>query len=339
MANKDYYDILGVARNASDKDIHQAYRRKARALHPDRNKQDPRAEDKFKDLGEAYRILSDPEKRRQYDMFGSVGGDYAPPPGWEQGRPRYQTYTQQGGYGPFDERSEFQGGGFEDLFESILGRFGSRARGGFRGAQTRPAPERGSDLEVELPLTVEELYNPGQKQIRIAVTRRCERCEGFGRTNQGICPECQGSGTITRSKTLRVRIPAGLGPGDVFRLAGQGHPAPDGIGPAGDLLVRLKVKPHPRYRINGRDLELDVEVPDFVAALGGNIEFEAPSGKVSLKLPQGTTSGKRLKIRGKGLPKKGGGRGNLFVNVRVTIPEHLTPEQKELYERLKNISV
>lgn len=331
MANKDYYNILGVARGADQKEIHKAYRRKARELHPDKHKGDPQAEEKFKELGEAYRVLSDPQKRQQYDMFGSVGGDYAPPPGW--GRP--QTEYGQDPLGGFETYSG-AGGGFEDLFEALLGRFGRGTRG--RPRDLRMDAERGSDIEVELPLAVEDLLEPKPKQIRISVTRRCENCESSGRVGRTTCPVCKGSGKITHRRTFKIRIPAGVSEGDVVRLAGQGNPSPDGLGPAGDLLVRIRVKSHPNYRISGRDLEMDLEVPDFQAALGGKVELETLSGRIALQLPAGLTTGKKLKIRGKGLPRKGGGRGDLLVNIIVTVPQNLSEEQKELYRKLKNVT-
>jgi len=326
MPNKDYYDILGIERGADDKEIHSAYRRRARELHPDRNKHDPKAEDKFKELGEAYRILSDPQKRRQYDMFGSVGGDYAPPPGWSGAR-----YDFGEPFAP-EDFGYSQGFDFDALFDDILSRM--PRRGGFRNV--RMTYERGSDIEVELPLTVEDLFKSATRQIRIAVTRRCEGCEGEGRISGAVCRECSGTGKVTRRKAYKINVPPGLGHGDVIRLAGQGNPSPGGMGAAGDLLVRLKVKPHPRYRVSGRDLEVDIRVPDYQAALGGKVEVEAPTGKLSLNLPAGIASGTKLKVRGQGLPRRGGGYGNLLVNVVVWVPENLTPEQKELYRKLRD---
>jgi DnaJ-class molecular chaperone len=330
MPNKDYYDILGVARTADPKEIHKAYRRKARELHPDKNKGDSGAEDKFKDLGEAYRILSDPQKRKQYDLFGSVGGDYAPPPGWSQPPPGYSRDPYSGGWETTTESA-----GFEDLFEALMGRFSRGTRG--RPRDLRMEAERGSDVEVELPLTIEDLLVLKPKQIRISNTRRCEACEGMGRAGSGVCSVCKGSGKVTQRKTLRIRIPAGVNEGTIVRLTGQGNPSPDGIGVAGDLLIRLRIKPHPRFRIVDGTLEMDLEVPDYQAALGEKIEFDTPTGRLAIQLPAGTTTGKKLKIRGKGLLRKGGSHGDLLVNVIVTVPSQLTEEQKELYERLKNV--
>lgn len=333
--NKDYYEILGVNRNADARQIHQAYRRRARELHPDKNKSDPQAEEKFKDLGEAYRILSDPEKRKQYDMFGSVGGDFAPPPGWERGGVHFDPDDFEG----FQRDGSCHHTGFEDLFDSLFRRFSGRSRDeSTRSGKTRYSVQRGSDIEVEMTLTLEDLFSDRMRQFRIAITKTCEVCEGFGQTGAGSCRSCDGTGKSRKYRTFRVRIPKGFGDGDVIRLSGQGNPAPDGIGPAGDLLIRLRVKPDPHIRFHGHDLEMDVEVPDYQAALGGVIQFQAPSGKLSLRLPEGSASGKKLKVRGKGLPKKDGGSGDLYVNIVVAVPKKLNRQQKELYERLKQTS-
>jgi curved DNA-binding protein len=329
--NKDYYNILGIDRGANADEVHRAYRRRARELHPDRHKQDPRAEDRFKELGEAYRILSNPQKRKQYDMFGSVGGDYAPPPDW--GRGRFDPGRPIG----FDEDEPLSGLDFNEIFDDLLGRMsGPSRRAGSGARRIRVDFERGSDIEVELPVTVDDLLKSALRQIRVGVTRRCEKCDGEGAFSGAICAACGGSGRLTRRKTYRIRIPAGLGDGNVIRLAGQGHPSPGGVGPAGDLLVRLRLKAHSKFRVQGRDLELDLRVPDYQAALGAKVSFETPHGPISVDLPAGIKSGAKLKIRGKGLPKRGGGSGNLMVNVIVAVPEKPTPEQKDLYERLRS---
>jgi len=330
MANKDYYNILGIDRAASAADVHRAYRRRARELHPDRNKRDLRAEDKFKELGEAYRILSNPQRRRQYDLFGSVGGDYVPPAGWGSGQ------TESSRPGAFAGEGPLEGLDFDEIFEDLLGRMSGRGRRTGVGARSiRVDFERGSDIEVELPVTVEDLLKSASRQIRIGVTRRCEKCEGDGTLAGTVCAACGGTGGATQRKTYRIRIPSGLGDGDVIRLTGQGHPSPGGAGPAGDLLVRLRLKPHSKYRIQGRDIEVDLKVPDYQAALGGKAGFETPHGPISMDLPAGIKSGAKLKIRGKGLPKRGGGHGHLLVNITVSVPEKPTSEQKALYEQLK----
>jgi curved DNA-binding protein len=254
-------------------------------------------------LGEAYRILSDPKKRRQYDTFGSVGGDYAPPPEW--GGVRFDFGEHSG----FEERDPLREVNIEEVFSDLLGRMsGGSRRGDTRARNIRVEYQRGSDMEVELPLSIEDSFRVSHRQIKI--------------------PRLH--------KTFKIRIPAGLTDGDVIRLIGQGHQAPGGAGPSGDLLVRVRVKPHPRYRLRGRELEVDVNVPDYLAALGGRVEFKAPQGSMSVILPAGIKTGAKLRIPGKGLPKKGGGAGNLLLNVLVSVPDQLTPEQRELYQKLKS---
>jgi DnaJ-class molecular chaperone len=338
MQEKDYYEILGVPRGADFKEIHRAYRRKARELHPDRNKNDPKAEEKFKELGEAYAVLSDPKKRKQYDMFGSVGGDYAPPPGWDPYEETFRTTRS----GPF----EFRTGGAEyddDFFADILNRFGinfagSRGSEGFSARRETGGTPRGSDIEVELPLKVEDLFDQRPRKISVSTLKPCDLCQGSGTRGNQTCPSCAGSGRRSRRRSYRITLPRGVEDGQVIRLKAQGNPAPGGAGTPGDLLVRLKIKPDSRYRIKGSDLEVDLTVPDYLAALGGKVPLVTPTGKLILHLPPGTPSGKKLKVRGKGLPKRDGGFGDLYARVRIVVPDRLSDEQRKLYEKLQNLN-
>ncbi|MFH1862672.1 MAG: J domain-containing protein, partial [bacterium] len=298
------------------------------------------AVEKFKELGEAYRILSDPKKRQQYDYFGSVGGDYAPPPGWE---------SRRGDSGPFgfDEHDFFgqetdAASSWDSFMENLFGRFG----GGSRSQKRRSGPhyrdvrfeaERGSDIEVELPLTIEDLYDERPRKVSISVIRPCDRCSGSGKIASSSCARCGGSGKVKQQKSYKVKIPLGLRHGDVIRLANQGNPAPHGFGASSDLLVHLKVKPHRIFRIDGDSVERDLQVPDYLAALGGKVEFDAPRSRISVVLPPNTTSGKRMKIRNKGLPKRDGNFGDLIVKINVTVPEEVTKEQEELYRKLRDL--
>ena len=335
MGNKDYYDILGVRRDADSKEIHTAYRRKARELHPDRNKGNAQAEEQFKKLGEAYRVLSDPKKRHQYDMFGSVGGDYAPPPGWTPGMGGFD-FGDASSFEPF--RSDHAHAGFEDFFESIFSRFGRGSKPGFSSRQSRTDSARGSDIEVELPLSISDLFDPHPRTINLSLLKPCTRCHGEGRTDNTICSTCSGSGHVSSKKKFKVKIPRGIVNGGIIRLKGQGNPAPHSSGWKGDLLIRVKIKPDNRYRISGSDIEVDIYIPDFQAALGGKLEVLAPTGKIYLNLPAGSSSGKKLKVRGKGLPKRGGGNGDLLVKVFVSVPKKLNEQQRQLYERLRNLN-
>ncbi len=338
MQEKDYYEILGVPRGADFKEIHRAYRRKARELHPDRNKDDPKAEEKFKELGEAYAVLSDPKKRKQYDMFGSVGGDYAPPPGWDP----YAESFRTSGSGPF----EFRTGDVEfgdDFFADILKRFGvdfgaGRSAAGFGTRRGKKRATRGSDIEVELPLKVEDLFDQRPRTITVSTLKPCDLCQGSGIEGNRTCSACGGSGRRSRRRSYKITLPRGIEDGQVIRLQGQGNPPPGGEGTPGDLLVRLKIKPDSRYRVKGRDLEVDLEVPDYLAALGGKVPLQTPTGKLMLRLPPGTRSGKKLKVRGKGLPRRDGGFGDLYARVQIVVPDRLSGEQRKLYEQLQKLN-
>ncbi|MBU1881649.1 J domain-containing protein [bacterium] len=331
MPEKDYYNILGVDRAADSKEIHQAYRRKARELHPDKNKGAPEAEDEFKRVGEAYRILSDPKKRKQYDMFGSVGGDFAPPPGWSPGGGRYS-------YGnPYDINSTADSDGdFNSIFEEIFGGSRQRGRRG-SGSRQQTSARRGSDVEVELKLKIKDLFDTQPRKITVSMREPCSACSGTGKRERMICAGCKGSGHVAKRKNFKVKIPPGLRAGQIIRLQGQGNAAP-GDGLAGDLLIRLNLQADPKLKINGDDVETELFVPDYLAALGGQTEVDGPQGKLALTLPAGTASGKTLKIQGKGLPKKNGGYGNLYVKVMVKVPQDLSPQQRELYEKLKKLN-
>jgi curved DNA-binding protein len=308
---KDYYKTLGVKKDASQEDIQKAYRKLARKFHPDVNK-DPKAEGKFKEMGEAYEVLKDPDKRKKYDQFGSnwnrTGG---PPPGWDGA-----GFGQGGGAG-FDFR-DFQGGGagFSDFFESLFGAAGpgGRRRGGpagFDGAGFG-GPQAGDDSEATISLSVEEAVRGGSRQIAISDPNTGQRRE------------------------LTIRIPEGVRSGQKIRLAGQGGPGAGG-GPAGDLFLKIDVVPDSRYRVEGSDILTTVAVSPAVAALGGQADVEAPTGTSRVRIPAGSSSGRKIRLRGRGLAKSGGEKGDLLAEIRIVIPEPLTDRQRELYEQLAQL--
>ncbi|RMF77191.1 MAG: J domain-containing protein [Chloroflexi bacterium] len=290
----DYYKILGVSRNASEKEIKSAFRKLAKKYHPDTNPDDPNAETKFKEINEAYETLSDPEKRQLYDRFGenykqvgSAGGN--------------GTYTYTTSTGGFPE-------GFADIFEGLFGRRGGF--GGFggdvRGGQ-REWAARGDDYEHEVSISLQEAYT-GTTRI------------------------------ITKGgREIRVTIQPGVKTGTKIRLAGEGGPGVGG-GQAGDLYLKVRVEPDPRFERNGDDLTTDVKVDMFTALLGGEIDVQTLSGTVSLKIPPGTQSGSKFRLSGKGMPKlkKKGEYGDLYVRVMVTVPKHLNAEQRALAEQLRD---
>jgi curved DNA-binding protein len=239
-------------------------------------------------------------------------------------------------FNPFE--SDHAHSGFEDLFESLFNRFDRGGRGRRSGFQSRTennGATRGSDLEVELLLNIQDLFDQNPRTISISILNSCSKCRGTGRANNQICSTCIGSGHVSKKKKFKVKIPRGIGVEGIIRLEGQGNQASHSSGQRGDLLVRVRIRPDDRYRITGTDIETDIYIPDFQAALGGKVEVPTPTGKISLNLPAGSSSGKKLKVRGKGLPRRGGGNGDLLVRVFVSVPKKLNERQRKLYEQLK----
>ena len=297
---RDYYEVLGVPRTASADEIKRAYRKLARKRHPDLQPVAERAKasEAFKEINEAYEVLSDKEKRAKYDALGTnwkSGQDFTPPPGGG-----VEWRTENG-----DQWEDI--GGFSDFFASI---FGNQRDGGARGrtSGTRRGGLRmeipGSDVEAELPVTVEDLMRGGKRRITIG--------------NRG----------------LDVDIPIGVRDGTVLRLGGQGEKGTNGA-PPGDLFLRLRLSPHPRYRVDGDDLEMDLPLWPWQAVLGAEVRVDTPEGPVTLKIPPGTQSGARLRLRGRGLSRRNGTRGDLYALVRIVVSEKPSPAEREAYEALK----
>lgn len=324
---RDYYEILGVKRDASQEEVQKAFRKLARKYHPDVNKE-AGAEDKFKELNEAYEVLRDPEKRKRYDTLGPnwhTGQDFQPPPDWGNGQ-----YTFRQGPGGFEFRSFGGGSGFSDFFDMLfgdLGRFQS-AQGGFqeepefagRPFGSRARSTRGSDAETEMEITLDEAYHGSTKAIELVVQESGPR------------------GNVTsQRKRYDVKIPAGIRDGMKIRLGGQGGQGSGG-GTAGDLFIKVRIAPHPLYTVKESNLETSVEVPAYVAALGGDASVPTLDGPVSVKVPAGTSSGKKLRLKGKGLPIKGGDRGDLYARIMISVPKTLSEEERKAYEELKKVS-
>ena len=339
---KDYYQVLGVARSASDDEIKKAYRKNARKLHPDLNPGDKSAEEQFKQLQEAYDVLSDPENRKLYDQYGDnwravKAGAGAPPPGWErtQGAPRPGGPTPEGGFdfSDFEFGGDFGGfrsGGGEgfDIFEEIFGR-GARGRAARRG--------RGRDVEAELELSLEEAYRGGRRTLQMQAAQVCPTCNGTGVKDGKTCDTCAGGGEVLRPKTIEVNIPAGVRDGSTVRLAGQGGAGSNGSEP-GDLYLHIRLRPHPLFRVNGDDLEVDLPIAPWEASLGAKVEAPTIDGKVEVMVPAGTNSGQRLRLRGQGLNKRKGGRGDEYVRVKIVVPKEASADERRLYEELQRIS-
>ena len=320
---QDYYEVLGVPRSATADDIKKAYRKLARKYHPDVNPGDNTAEEKFKDIGEAYEVLSDPEKRKRYDQLGEnwkAGADFTPPPGWEDGRVDAGDWGDVFGAG----RSA---GGFSAFFESLFGgRRGRRAGTGFA--------MRGQDIEAAIELSLEEAHHGGTRTITLQKTAVCSTCNGSGVQENQPCATCRGMGVMMRPTTLEVTIPAGVRHGSVIRLAGQGEPG-TGQAPAGDLLLHVRFRPHPLFHVLGEgDVEVDLPVAPWEAALGAKVRVSTIEGAVDMTIPPGAPGGQRLRLRGQGLQRRSGGRGDQYVRLQLVNPPTLTDSERALFEKL-----
>jgi molecular chaperone DnaJ len=353
MSKRDYYEILGIEKNASEAEIKKAFKRLAMKHHPDRNPDNKESEEMFKEAKEAYEILMDPQKRSAYDQFGHAGVDHSSGMGG-------------GGFGAGASFSDIFGDVFGDIFGGSSGRSGGGARA-----------YRGDDLQYNLELNLEEAVHGTQVDVRIPTHIACDECDGSGakkgttpstcptcggvgqvRMQQGFfslqqtcprchgrgkvitdpCGKCHGQGRIQKHKTLAVKIPAGVDNGDRIRLSGEGEVGEHG-GPPGDLYVQIGVRPHPIFERDGQDLFCEVPINMVTAALGGEMEVPTLDGRVKLKIPPETQSGKQFRLRGKGVRSvRGGQLGDLMCKVNVETPVNLTKRQKELLEEL-NLSL
>jgi molecular chaperone DnaJ len=346
VANRDYYEVLGVARSADEADLKKAYRAIAMRDHPDRNAGDVAAEDRFKEASEAYAVLSDPEKRRAYDRFGFAGVGGGGPGG-------FQDFGDLGNFGEV----------FGDLFGDL---FGAR-----RGGSRRGRGQRGADLRYNLEIEIHDILEGTEAQIMIPKMRACETCDGSGARpgtqpetcsrcrgagqvdmQQGFfrisrpcdvcagagevvrerCHDCRGGGRIESDQTISVRVPPGVDDGTRLRLTGEGEAGVAG-GPPGDLYVVLSVKPHPLFERDGSDLRCEVPIQFVQAALGAKIEVPTLDGKVTMTIPPGTQTGRVMRLRGKGLRTlRSSMRGDELVHIFVETPTKLTAQQRELLE-------
>jgi DnaJ-class molecular chaperone len=318
---KDYYDVLGTSKAATEDDIRKAYRTLARKYHPDVNPGDKSAEDRFKEINEAYEVLSDPEKRKRYDQLEpnwKAGSDFTPPPGW-------QSANGFDGFG--DGFGTGRGGGFSDFFESLFGgRRGARAGAGFR--------MRGEDVDAEIALTLEQAHRGVTRTVSLQLDEPCPTCGGTGSKDGKTCPTCRGSGAIRRQRSFDVTIPAGVRDGSVIRLAGQGERGANGAAP-GDLFLHVRIEPNRLFdTVGDDDIQVEVPISPWEAALGAKIGVPTLDGEAEMKVPPSTQAGKRLRLRGQGLNKRDGGRGNEYVKVKIVIPPKLTVKEKQLFEKL-----
>ncbi|MCE0505483.1 MULTISPECIES: molecular chaperone DnaJ [unclassified Roseivivax] len=360
MSKRDYYDVLGLARDASGDEIKKAYRRKAKELHPDRNADNPEAESQFKEANEAYDVLKDAEKKAAYDRFGHAAFEGGM--GGGGGRPG-------GGFG--GGQGDFASA-FSDVFDDLFGDF----MGGARGGRARAA--RGADLRYNLRITLEEAFQGLHKSIQVptsvqcgscsgtgaeggaepttcptcsgmgkvratqgffTVERSCPTCSGLGQTVKNPCGTCHGAGRVEKERALSVTIPKGVETGTRIRLAGEGEAGMRG-GPPGDLYIFIEVTAHPIFDRDGVNLQCRVPVSMATAALGGDIEVPTiDGGRSRVKIPGGSQSGRQMRLRGKGMPAlRGGGSGDMFIELAVETPVNLTSRQKEILREFEEMS-
>ncbi|MDX2307959.1 MAG: molecular chaperone DnaJ [Hyphomicrobium sp.] len=360
MAKRDYYETLGVSRDAGEPELKSAFRKLAKELHPDRNPSDKTAEQKFKEINEAYEVLKDPQKRAAYDRFGhaafegGMGGRGGP----------------GGGFGPDFASS------MSDIFDDLFGEFMGGRRG--QAGQRRTGRERGADLRYNMEITLPEAVTGKTAQIRVPTSVTCETCQGSGaragtkpttcatcsgmgkvRASQGFftiertcpscqgrgetitdpCPTCTGAGRVVKERTLSVNIPAGVEDGTRIRLAGEGEAGARG-GPAGDLYIFLAIKPHEFFQRDGADIFCKVPISMTTAALGGQIEVPTLEGAMTrVRVPEGTESGKQFRLKGKGMPVlRSTMTGDMYIQVEVETPKNLTRKQRELLEEFERES-
>jgi len=356
MENKDYYKILGVDKNASQDEIKSAFRKQAKKYHPDLNKDNPSAANKFKEVGEAYSVLSDENKRKMYDQFGSSAVDGSSPnPG--------------GGFGGFSGFDPSSFSGFDDIFDSFFGGFGGFGNGGSRNRS-----QRGSDTLMQMKLKFDEAIYGTEKKINLDVVEECLECggkggfnektcstcngrgtvqsrtnsilgpiitnttcpdcHGKGKTFSKICNDCHGTGQITKNKNITINIPAGINTGDRLRLSGKGNPGYNG-GENGDLYLEFIVSEHEFFERDGDDIYLEVPITLIDAILGNKISIPTLYGNVKLTVSPGTNSGDRQRIKGKGVDNKNKGtKGDMYVVYKVYTPKRLSREQKKLISQL-----
>jgi molecular chaperone DnaJ len=351
MAKRDYYEVLGVNRDASDEDIKKAYRKLAMKWHPDRNPDNPKAEERFKEAKEAYEVLTDAQKRPLYDQFGHAGVDPA--------AAGAGGFGAGAGFGNFADT-------FGDIFSDIFG--GGRGRSSvYRGADLRYNLEisledaaRGTETRIRIP-AMEECATckgsgakpgtsptscptcHGHGQVRMqqgffSIQQTCPRCHGSGKIVTSPCPTCGGAGRVKQHKTLAVKIPAGVDEGDRIRLSGEGEAGMNG-GPPGDLYVVVHLKPHTVFTRDHNDLHCEMPISITAAALGGDIEIPTLDGYAKIKVPAGTQTGQMFRLRGKGIKGvRSSGHGDLICHVSVETPVNLTPRQKELLQELESIN-
>jgi DnaJ-class molecular chaperone len=333
---KDYYAVLGVPKTAAEKDIKSAYRKAARKWHPDANPNNQKeAEEKFKDIQEAYEVLSDPEKRRKYDVLGSDWQRAAQDASHHR-QTRQQTTTDFGNGMNFGAAGMGGATGFSDFFDMFFSGIGRRPSPGqnFHAGGTQ---RRGEDLETTLDLSLAEAYSGGSKSVTLQIEETCPRCRGTGTENNRVCAQCGGVGKILQTKRFDVTIPKGVREGQRIRLAAQGGSGAGG-GPRGDLYLIAHFPEDGTWERKGDDLYIDLPVSIYELVLGGDVRVPTMSGEVTMTIPAGTQSNKRLRLSGKGMPKlKNAGFGDEYVRLVGQLPTNLSEKEAKLFRELASL--
>ncbi|MDD3268728.1 MAG: DnaJ C-terminal domain-containing protein [Syntrophomonadaceae bacterium] len=327
---QDYYEILGVKRDADQKAIKSAYRKLARKWHPDLHtgKKKEEADEKFKQINEAYEVLSDPEKRGKYDRLGS---------NWRNGEQFDGSPFGEGSYYTKSNLEPEDLQGFSDFFSVLFGsQTGSPSGARHRRSEFYEGPMRGQDIESTIDLSLEEAFHGSSKSLQLSVSQVCSECRGSGLSGQSFCRRCGGTGSISEPHNLTVQIPAGVHEGSSIRLKGQGGAGING-GEKGDLYLKVHLLLHPVFTVKGRDIESELNIRPEQAVLGDRVKVATLDNIVSMSIPAGSHSGQKMRLKGKGLAQKDGGRGDHLVRIRIDTPRELNAEERELYQRLMDI--
>jgi len=345
MEFKDYYKTLGVNRDASADEIKKAFRKLARKYHPDINPGDQTAESKFKEINEAYEVLSDTAKRQKYDQFGSDWNRYQQGGGaggfdWSQYANQPGGVRVDFGQGGFDGFGQGGQGGFSDFFETLFGAMGSRQTSGYGQRAAGGRTQKGQDYEQAIEISLEEAFNGTQRQMRLEMPQACPTCNGTGVQSNALCSTCNGTGVSgQQTRTLTIKIPAGIATGGKVRVSGEGGPGING-GPPGDLYLIVTVLSHERYEREGQDLRYRAPIDMFTMLLGGEVKIGLLSGRtLTLQIPPNTQNGKTFRIRGQGMPKPGAPdqRGDLYIIAEAQLPTDLSSRERELVQELRSI--
>jgi curved DNA-binding protein len=327
---RDYYVILGVSRSADEEEIRRAFRKLARLYHPDMTGNDRRAEDRFKEINEAYEVLGDSERRKKYDEFTLMwpnGNDWQFPPAWEDPDSKAKTGRS--------DHFTFTGTGFSDFFEQLFGQNANPKPPGSKspGAEFyQDTANEGNDLETDLYVSLEEVARGSTRPVTLRRAVRCMRCYGMGQYNAHSCESCHGQGNIVQTSSFQVKVPPGIPEGACLRVGGQGEKGL--VGEAGDLYLKVRYTKHPEFKVDNGQLVYELEIPAWQAALGATASVPTFSGRVNIKIPAGAQPGQKLRLKGRGLPQLKGGAGDFFVQIKVQVPSATDSRQKQLWEEL-----